>query len=208
MTTVTSRKNSTRNDRNNPYILDRTAARFHRTAAGALWRWRTELASLLATASGADWLIHAIGRVLALVFVGGMAAIVATVPHSRRFITRRAWCVITRHRLQRLFFEIRHLHTLSGRLPLILWIRPTEVGERALIWCRAGICGEDFEAHIGELRAACYAREARTTRNARWSQIVTIDIVRRDTLAAHHHIRPELASSPAAPDGKTDKIPA
>ena len=50
--------------------------------------------------------------------------------------------------------------------------------------CRAGICAEDFEAHIGELRAACYAREARVTRNVRWSQLVTIDIIRRDTLAA------------------------
>ena len=57
--------------------------------------------------------------------------------------------------------------------------------------CRAGICAEDFEAHIGELRAACYARDARVTRNTRWSQLVTIDIIRRDTLAAG-----ELIASP------------
>ncbi len=57
--------------------------------------------------------------------------------------------------------------------------------------CRAGICAEDFEAHIGELRAACYARDARVTRNRRWSQLVTIDIIRRDTLAAS-----ELITSP------------
>ena len=62
--------------------------------------------------------------------------------------------------------------------------------------CRAGICAEDFEAHIGELRAACYARDARVTRNRRWSQLMTIDIIRRDTLAAS-----ELIASPlAAPD--------
>ena len=65
------------------------------------------------------------------------------------------------------------------------------MGERTWVLCRAGICAEDFEAHIGELRAACYARDARVTRNRRWSQLVTIDIIRRDTLAAG-----ELIASP------------
>ena len=117
------------------------------------------------------------------IVLGGLVVLVLAVPHSRRFITRRCWCVLARHRLQRLCFEAR-LHTRSGRLPLILWIRPTKVGERAWILCRAGICAEDFEAHIGELRAACYARDARVIRNRRWSHLVTIDIIRRDTLAA------------------------
>ena len=112
------------------------------------------------------------------------------VPHSRRFITRRFWCVLARHRLQRLCYEAR-LHTRSGRLPLILWTRPTRVGERTWVLCRAGICAEDFEAHVGELRAACYARDARITRTRRWSHLVTIDIIRRDTLAAR-----ELIASP------------
>ncbi len=58
--------------------------------------------------------------------------------------------------------------------------------------CRAGICAEDFEAHIGELRAACYARDARVTRNRRWSHLVTIDIIRRDTLAASHTVASPL----------------
>ncbi len=84
------------------------------------------------------------------------------------------------------------LHTRSGRLPLVLWTRPTKVGERAHILCRAGICAEDFEAHIGELRAACYARDARVTRNIRWSQLVTIDIIRRDTLAASQSVSSPL----------------
>ena len=109
------------------------------------------------------------------------------------------WCVLARHRLQRLCYEAR-LHTRSGRLPLILWIRPTKVGERAWVLCRAGICAEDFEAHIGELRAACYARDARVTRNRRWSHLITIDIIRRDTLAASntHHL-PAGAADRALP---------
>ena len=123
-----------------------------------------------------------------------LAAVVLAVPHSRRFITRRFWCVLARHRLQRLCYEAR-LHTRSGRLPLILWTRPTKVGERTWVLCRAGICAEDFEAHIGELRAACYARDARVTRNRRWSHLVTIDIIRRDTLAASELIASPLAAA-------------
>ena len=97
--------------------------------------------------------------------------------------------MLARHRLQRLCYEAR-LHTRSGRLPLILWTRPTKVGERIHLLCRAGICAEDFEAHIGELRAACGARDARVTR---WSHLITIDIIRRDTLAASHTITSPLA---------------
>jgi hypothetical protein len=109
------------------------------------------------------------------------------IPHSRRFITRRCWCVLARHRIQKLCFEGR-LHTRAGRLPLVLWTRPTKVGERAWVLCRAGICAEDFEDHIDQLRAACYAREARVTRNRRWSHLVMIDIIRRDTLAAAQQV--------------------
>ena len=67
----------------------------------------------------------------------------------------------------------------------MLRIYPTQVGERALIWCRAGICAADFEAHAAEIAAACYARQARVEGNKRWAQLVQLDIVRRDTLAAH-----------------------
>ena len=125
----------------------------------------------------------------AVIILAAVAVVVLAVPHSRRFITRRFWCVLARHRLQRLCYEAR-LHTRSGRLPLILWTRPTKVGERTWVLCRAGICAEDFEARIGELRAACYAR---ITRNKRWSHLLTIDIIRRDTLAARQRVASPLA---------------
>jgi hypothetical protein len=76
------------------------------------------------------------------------------------------------------------MHTRAGRLPLILWIRPTRVGERAHILCRAGVCADDFDAYKAEIGAACYAREARVIRNKKWSQLVTLDIVRHDPLTA------------------------
>ena len=174
---------SNRNLRNSPYAFDGIGGRFHHTTAGALWRWRTELTTTAALTAATWRLAAAITLTAALLTLGGLALALAVIPHSRRFITRRAWCVLARHRLQRLCWEAR-LHTRSGRLPLIMSIRPTKVGERAHVLCRAGICAEDFEAHIGEIRAACYARDARVTRHARWSQLVTIDIVRHDPLTA------------------------
>jgi hypothetical protein len=183
-----------RNHRNSPYVFDEFGGRFHRTAAGALWRWRTELTLTGALVAGTWRLAHVITLTWALVLVGGLALALTVIPPTRRFITRRAWCVLARHRLQKLCWEAR-LHTRSGRLPLIIWIRPTKVGERAHVLCRAGICMEDFEAHIGEIRAACFARDARVTRNVRWSQLVTIDIVRHDPLTAGRTIPSPLMNT-------------
>jgi hypothetical protein len=61
-----------------------------------------------------------------------------------------------------------------------------------LVWCRPGICAEDLEARTEEIRAACWARDARVTRNEWFSQLVTIEIVRRDPLAAGKTIRSPL----------------
>jgi hypothetical protein len=82
------------------------------------------------------------------------------------------------------------------------------VGETALIWCRAGICFEDLEAHTGELAAACYAREARTEKSKRWAQLVTVHIVRRDTLAARTVIASGLAPLPVPGPGDTTSTAA
>ena len=142
---------SGRNQRNNPYQLEELFIKFHRTPAGIAWRWRTELATLAFTAAALRWLDTWTTLTWAAIILAGLLAVTFAVPHSRRFITRRAWCVLARHRLQRLCYEAR-LHTRSGRLPLILWTRPTRVGERTWVLCRAGICAEDFDAHIGELQ--------------------------------------------------------
>jgi hypothetical protein len=190
--------NTHRNHRNNPYVLDELAVRFHRTTAGVAWRWRTEL--LIASAAGAAiWrLSRDMSLTWAAITLAGIVLGLLAIPGTRRYVTRRFWCVLARHRIQKLCYEAR-LHTRAGRLPLVLWTRPTKVGERARVLCRAGICAEDFEAHIGELRAACYAREARVTRNRRWSQLVTIDIIRRDTLAADRHVPSPLMTTRPRP---------
>jgi hypothetical protein len=193
--------NVNRNHRNNPYALDGLAVTIHRSAAGVAWRWRTELLILTAISASLRKLAHLITLTWAAVVVGVTLAGLACLPWTRR----RFWCILARHRIHKLCWEAR-LHTRAGRLPLVLWARPTKVGERLHVLCRAGICAEDFEAHIGELRAACFTRDARITRNRRWSQLVTIDIIRRDTLAAAHQVasplhahRGQLRAIPASP---------
>ncbi len=184
-------QHSPRNHRNNPYVLDRMFSQVHHSAAGTLWRFRTELATL-ATAAMAGWeLAVRLTAAWMIIILTTVAVMITAVPWTRRFITRRAWCVVSRHRIQRVCFETR-MHTRSGRLPLVLRITPTQVGERAVIWCRAGICAEDFEAHAAEIAAACLARQARIEGHRRWAQIVQLDIVRRDTLAPAHIIPSRL----------------
>jgi hypothetical protein len=200
-----------RNLRNNPYALDGLAVTIHRSAAGVAWRWRTELAILTAVSASLWKLAHLITLTWAAAILGLIMLGLGVLPWTRR----RFWYVLARHRIHKLCWETR-LHTRAGRLPLVLWVRPTKVGERLYLLCRAGICAEDFEAHIGELRAACFAREARVTRNRRWSQLVTIDIIRRDTLAPaqkvpsplHAHrrqLRP--VPSPGSPLADTRLLP-
>jgi hypothetical protein len=171
-----------------PYIIDDLAVAAHQTAAGILWRWRTEIAALLTLTA----VLAALSRFIALPWaaasLAGLVLVVLAVPDSRRFVWRRVLCVLARHRLHRLFYNDRRLQTRTGRIPLVLWIRPTKVGERAHVLCRAGICGQDFEENAAQIAAARYARDARATANNRWSHLVTIDIIRRDTLAASHTV--------------------
>ena len=184
---ITMPQPSARNHRNNPYILDRAFVQVRHSAAGVIWRFRTEVMVLVTSTAGIWELAKAVTTAWLAVILIMTGTAVTVLPQVRRFITRRAWCVLSRHRIQRVCFETR-MHTRSGRLPLVLRIHPTKVGERALIWCRAGICAADFEAHVPEIAAACYARQARVEGNKRWAQLLYLDIVRRDTLAAHHVI--------------------
>jgi hypothetical protein len=187
-----AKSTSARNHRNNPYVLDRAFVRVHHSAAGTLFRFRTELAAVTAVATGGWALAKAMALVWAVIILMTTTTVVTVVPWTRQFFIRRAWCVLSRHRIQKVCYETR-MHTRSGRLPLILRIHPTQVGERALIWCRAGICAADFEAHTSEIAAACYARQARVEGNKRWAQLLNLDIVRRDTLASHHVIPSGIA---------------
>lgn len=131
-----------------------------------------------------------------LAALGGLVLVLMLVPWPRRFLTARFWCLFTRHRLQRVFWELR-LHTRAGHLPWVLWTRPTPVGVRSWVLCPPGTCADDFRESAKEIAAACGGREARVTASRRWSLLITIDVLRRDLLAPGTTVPSRLAADTA-----------
>jgi hypothetical protein len=169
-----------------------------RSVIGRVWRWRTEMITAMLLAYSAGALDAMIGLAGVLAVAGGSLAGCGLVPCNRRFVVRRFWCVVTRHRLQTVFWELR-FHTRAFRLPLVLWVRPTPVGERAWVLLRAGLCPADFGNSTDEIATACSVRDCRVTGSRRMKSLVTIDVIRRDLLAPGKVIPSRL---PAGPGGE------
>lgn len=122
------------------------------------------------------------GVIATLVLVAVLAGVVAWSP-SRRVVMALVGWRLTRHGLRAGLLEARVV-SASGRLPSHLCSWPTSVGERVWLWCPPRIAAEDIEDETDQLRAACVAREVRVTRDVRWSALVVVDVIRRDTLSA------------------------
>jgi hypothetical protein len=92
------------------------------------------------------------------------------------------WCLVTRHRIRTCFSEFI-ITNRTGSLPLILWARPTPVGERVWIWLRPGLSLDDLLDRLDKIAVACWATaalaEAASASNAAF---VRLDIKRRDVL--------------------------
>jgi hypothetical protein len=101
---------------------------------------------------------------------------------SRRWLAAMVGCMLTCARLRAAFQELR-LSRRSGRLPFIVALAPTAVGERVWLCCPIGVSAEDITSETDRLRAACFARDVRVTRNRRFSALVLIEVIRRDPLA-------------------------
>ena len=101
---------------------------------------------------------------------------------SRRWLTAMVGCLLTRARLRAAFTELR-LSRRSGRLPFTVALVPTAVGERVWLCCPIGVSAEDIAEETDRLRAACFARDVRVTRDRRFSALVIIEVIRRDPLA-------------------------
>jgi hypothetical protein len=55
---------------------------------------------------------------------------------------------------------------------------PRPYGERAYIWCPAGISLEDFEEARDLLCSACWASDIKVMSSSRYSHIVVLDVIR------------------------------
>ena len=127
------------------------------------WRWRYELALMLTLAAVTFAIVQALGAVWLAVIVTAAAATLALRPGGRRLLIRRAWCVITPHRL-RTGCAHSWIQSRYGKLPVILFTTAQPFGERVLLWCVAGISAEDLRGAKDALIAACWAADMRNHR--------------------------------------------
>src|SRR6478672_10114478 len=119
--------------------------------------------------------------------------VVLALPASRRYTLRRATAVVMRHRMRACFLQTR-TWTANGRLPFLMWSRPTRVGVRVRVWLPAGLSVNDLERIIDELGAACWAREARITPVRGQAALVVVDIIRRDPLGGSLPLTPPVVN--------------
>lgn len=123
--------------------------------------------------------LDATGR--AVVF-GLVALVLIAVPWTRRFLFHRAQAVLTRHRVRQALLECRVLNACSRACPLTVWARPTRVGEVVWVVLRAGIAPHSVAEQAEELASTCFAREARVTAWPQLTNVVRVEIIRRDPL--------------------------
>jgi hypothetical protein len=179
---------------------------------GALWRWRIELFLIitllvawvvLAYEVPGTWPTWAAPVVLTTTLIA-----IAIVPPSRRFVSRRAWCVYSRHRVRKCFVQSRVM-THEGLLPLFMWTRPTPVGERLWLWLRPGLSGRDIENVADRIAAACWAASARVKVSPKRAAVVSVEVIRRDPLASSGQITSPLLAGvhPDHFDTDSDIIP-
>ena len=137
-----------------------------------LWRWRYELVLLAAAAAG--WVLVCVWTVHSALAVG---TVTVSVPELRRRARRRAWCVITPHRV-RTACKHAWIHSRTGRIPAVLWTSPVAEGEQLVLWCRPGTAAEDLEQARPALTAACWAQDVRVTPHSTKAHLVLLTVVR------------------------------
>jgi hypothetical protein len=149
-----------------------------------IWWWLPEISLAVGLTYG--WVQLArhtdlIVRLLVVVLVVGVPTAVRPV---RRRLVALAWCVIVRHRLRVCFAQFI-ISNQSGSLPLILWARPTPVGERVWIYLRPGLSHGELNSRLDKIAVACHASsvviERASERNAAH---LRVDIKRREVLTA------------------------
>lgn len=117
-----------------------------------------------------------------VVLFTAVGLLLAGLPWTRRFLFHRAQAVLTRHRVRQALVECRVIN-FSRACPLTVWARPTRVGEVVWVVLRAGISPENVANEAEEIAATCFAREARVTAWPSMTNIVRVEVIRRDPLA-------------------------
>jgi hypothetical protein len=165
----------------------------------AIWRWRWEILLLAGAYAAHTRLVGAgLSDLVAGILMGASIALLLAVPHSRRFLRNRFFCVIDRHRLRVCMNELRTLN-YSGNAALILAARATPEGESVWLWMRPGLSVEILERRQEAIAASCWARDSRVSRSPKLAALVRVDILRRDPLARAHIPSPLLGATASLP---------
>ena len=149
-----------------------------------LWWWLPETIASVGLLAGWDELATHTTMVFRLLFTALIIGGPAAVPQVRTRVMAAAWCFASRHRLRVCFNEFI-ITNRTGSLPLILWARPTQVGERIWIWLRPGLCLDDLQSRLDKIAPACWADRVTAERASDTnSAYVRLDIKRRNALSA------------------------
>jgi hypothetical protein len=139
----------------------------------------------------------------ALIVMAATLAVVMAVPPTRRVVWGRCRAVLIRHRMRACFVQTR-TWTTNGRLPFLMWSRPSHVGERVRVWLPAGLSVKHLDRITTELAAACWAREARILPVRGQAALVLVDIVRHDPLASRRAVTPPVLDDLAHHNGHAE----
>ena len=125
----------------------------------AIWWWLPETALCGGLIFG--WI--ELAEHTTLLYRLASAVVIVGVPAAIKPVRTRlyqvTWCLVTRHRIRTCFSEFI-ITNRTGSLPLILWARPTPVGERVWIWLRPGLALDDLTDRLDKIAVACWATAA------------------------------------------------
>jgi hypothetical protein len=148
----------------------------------AIWWWAPETAIAGSLVFGWIELADHTTLPVRLTATAAIVGVPAVIRPVRIRLHQACWCLVTRHRIRTSFSEFI-IKSRTGSLPLILWARPTPVGERVWIWLRPGLSIDDLLDRLDKIAVACWATaalaEAASRSNAAF---VRLDIKRRDVL--------------------------
>jgi hypothetical protein len=150
-----------------------------------LWWWLPEIGAGMALVYGWIALANATPAAVTFAVMAPLVGIPAAVPAVRRRVTAIAWCFIVRHRL-RVCFSQFIIANKSGSLPLILWARPTPVGERVWVYLRPGLSLSRLQSRLDEIAVTCHASSVlvELASESKKAAFLRFDIKRREVLTA------------------------
>ncbi|MDG4778996.1 hypothetical protein O7614_04970 [Micromonospora sp. WMMD961] len=150
-----------------------------------LWWWSLETAMAVLLLTAWVQLANHTPTLVTLLVVALVVGVPAAIPAVRRCVIAWMWCLVVRHRLRVCFAQFI-IANQSGSLPLILWARPTPVGERVWVYLRPGLSAKDLESRLDKIAVTCHAStvliERASENNAAY---LRFDIKRREVLTAH-----------------------